>query len=71
LVTHNFVNIAFTPVLGLEIKSEHPNTPNEAEWRGFVSRTFLLVAGLTDLGGFGRYLGPKQGKQSVFNGSVR
>jgi hypothetical protein len=31
-----------------------------------MSRTFLLVAGLTDLGGFGRYLGPKQGKSKCF-----
>jgi hypothetical protein len=27
---------------------------------------FLLVAGLTDLGGFGQYFGPKQGKSKCF-----
>jgi hypothetical protein len=37
-----------------------------AEWRGLMSKTFLLVAGLTDLGDFGRYLGPKQGKSKCF-----
>jgi hypothetical protein len=57
LVTHNFVNIASTPVLRQEIK---------AEWRGHMSKTFLLGAELTDLGGFGRYLGPKQGKSKCF-----
>jgi hypothetical protein len=31
-----------------------------------MSKTFLLGAGLTDLGGFGRYLGPKQGKSKCF-----
>jgi hypothetical protein len=31
-----------------------------------MSKTFLLVAGLTDLGDFGRYLGPKQGKSKCF-----
>jgi hypothetical protein len=47
-------------------KKSNQNTPNRAEWRGFMSKTFLLVAGLTDLGGFGRYLGPKQGKSKCF-----
>jgi hypothetical protein len=31
-----------------------------------MSKTFLLVAELTDLGGFGRYLGPKKGKSKCF-----
>jgi hypothetical protein len=47
-------------------KKSNQNTPNGAEWRGLMPKTFLLVAGLTDLGGFGRYLGPKQGKSKYF-----
>jgi hypothetical protein len=46
-------------------QKSNQNTPNGAEWRGLMSKTFL-VAGLTDLGGFGRYLGPKQGKSKCF-----
>jgi hypothetical protein len=34
------------------------------------SRTFLLVVGLEDLGGFGRYFGQNKEIVSVFNGSV-
>jgi hypothetical protein len=55
LATHNFVNIA-----------SNQNTPKGAEWRDLMSKTFLLAAGLTGLGGFGRYLGPKQGKSECF-----
>jgi hypothetical protein len=35
-----------------------------------MSKTFLLGAGLTDLGGFGRYLSQNKAKVSIFNGSV-
>ena len=34
------------------------------------SKTFLLGVGLTDLSGFGRYLGQNKAIVSVFNGSV-
>jgi hypothetical protein len=30
-----------------------------------MPRTFLVVAGLTDLGNFGWYLGPKQGIHEI------
>jgi hypothetical protein len=32
-----------------------------------MSKTFLLVVELTDLGGFGWYSGPKQGKGRCFH----
>jgi hypothetical protein len=47
-------------------QKSNQNTPNAVEWRGLMSKTFLLVAGLTDLGDFGRYLGPKEGKSKCF-----
>jgi hypothetical protein len=51
-----------------QFEDQKPNqtTPNVAEWRGLMSRTFLLVAGLTDLGDLGRYLGPKQRRSRCF-----
>jgi hypothetical protein len=53
-------------------KKSNQNTPNGAEWGGFMSRIFLLVAGLTDLVVvLGGIWGQNKAKVSVFNGSLR
>jgi hypothetical protein len=39
--------------------------------RGFMSKAFLFVAGLTNLGGFGGIWGQNKAKASTFSGSAR